>query len=307
MSKAITLTALDGANPLAFLAAVGTLRLAQLANDNIVRMRWERRGAWHPCIEGAGDTEEDFCERIFAAPYVPIRAISRLGKNITVAPEVFAEFVDLAIETVSMKDRRAADYAAAFGSEVRENDKKGQIERTDFCFITGSGHQHFIGTMEALSERVTLQHVRDALFAGWRRDKGFSMRWDPARCRGVRVALERSRAGGCICRVGCEPVGDRSVAAVSDQPLNAVYRQLAFGARRKLGRKSTWPIWTDWITVDSVRSLLSLRELLVSDEEFSRDELVSRGIGELYRSQRVRIGQGANFKVSFAARARDFD
>ena len=48
---------------------------------------------------------------------------------------------------------------------------------------------------------------------------------------------------------------------------------------------------------DTVRSLLSIWQLQESAP--NRRELESMGITRVFRAQRVRIGQGANFKVSF--------
>ena len=73
--------------------------------------------------------------------------------------------------------------------------------------------------------------------------------------------------------------------------------------RRKRQDEFTWPIWEHWIRFACVRSLVSLPELQKSTESQSdsrnREALLAMGIQEVYRAQRVRIGQGANFKVSF--------
>src|SRR5205823_6055929 len=102
-----------------------------------------------------------------------------LGKDITVSVDKFSPFVRTAYECARTGDRLSGDFAAAFGSEVCEQEGKGRIEYTDLCFITGSGHQHFIGTMEGLTQSVSVAHIRDALFGTWETNKGLSMRWDP--------------------------------------------------------------------------------------------------------------------------------
>ena len=52
MSDSILLKGLDGSNPLAFLAALGTLRTLTVAlPDETVRMSWEQAdGAWRPRV-----------------------------------------------------------------------------------------------------------------------------------------------------------------------------------------------------------------------------------------------------------------
>ena len=52
-----------------------------------------------------------------------------------------------------------------------------------------------------------------------------------------------------------------------------------------------------------MRSLLSLAELQISAESpkgtIKREALLAMGIEELYRAQRVRIGQGTSYKYNF--------
>lgn len=59
----------------------------------------------------------------------------------------------------------------------------------------------------------------------------------------------------------------------------------------------TWPLWGTPVTLDTIRSLVALREL--QDDNLNRPMLRAMGIEEVFRVQRVRIGMRANFKVSF--------
>jgi hypothetical protein len=61
----LELTGLDGANPLAFLAALGTLRLADLLHPGHARLRWTRRGKWTPRLELPDPvTQDTFLRRV---------------------------------------------------------------------------------------------------------------------------------------------------------------------------------------------------------------------------------------------------
>jgi hypothetical protein len=73
-------------------------------------------------------------------------------------------------------------------------------------------------------------------------------------------------------------------------------RTTAFRTRNR-AHEFTWPIWTQRASADTVRSLIGLREL--EGEPPDRASLRAFGIDDVFRVQRVRIGQGANFKVSF--------
>ncbi|MGA8599116.1 MAG: hypothetical protein WB676_30735, partial [Bryobacteraceae bacterium] len=63
MSGEIVLCALDGSNPLAFLAALGTLRLVHLSRpDARVRMCWQpSEGFWRPKLVGLDIDEDGLC------------------------------------------------------------------------------------------------------------------------------------------------------------------------------------------------------------------------------------------------------
>ena len=50
-------------------------------------------------------------------------------------------------------------------------------------------------------------------------------------------------------------------------------------------------------SIDTVRSLIALREL--GEDTPDRMRMHAMGVEDIFRAQRVRIGQGANFKVSF--------
>ncbi len=57
----IILIALEGGNPLAYLAAIGTLRVATLAwPEENVRLNWKNiNGGWHPCINNKNEMDID--------------------------------------------------------------------------------------------------------------------------------------------------------------------------------------------------------------------------------------------------------
>src|SRR4051794_28726166 len=96
MSNALLLHALDGSNPLAFLAALGTLRLLHLSKSDIgIRMSWERSdGFWRPKLVGLDADENGLCELLIRAPQAPVDKFVQIGKNLTVPREKFTDFID---------------------------------------------------------------------------------------------------------------------------------------------------------------------------------------------------------------------
>ena len=300
MSATLVLRALDGSSPLAFLAALGTLRLAHLSKPGAgLRMGWERRGGfWRPKLSGLDGNEEELCELLMQAPWAPIEKFRPLGRNLTVASKVFQPFVREAHRVATRQDRRAADFAAAFGSEVCEDKKRDRIEYTDLCFITGSGHQDFLGTMDGLARSVTAAHIRDALFGNWRAERGLSMRWDPSDAAEYALRWEDPSSKGAFAVWGANRLAAEALPCFPAVPANGRLQTTGFRFDRdSRWDEFTWPIWTPLAGFEVVRSLMSLAELQKDEPE--REMLRAMGIEEIYRAQRVRIGQGANFKVSF--------
>ena len=301
MTETLIFNALDGSNPLAFLAAVGALRSLQLCRRSPaerVLMRWVRRRVWQPEITEISASPEEICRMLLDAPRVPTESFVPLGENITVSADVFGEFAKQAAINTSFKDRRAADYATAFGCEACQDEKKNRIEYTSLCFITGSGHQDFLGTMKGLATSVTAEHLFDALFGEWRRDKSLSMRWDPRDAAEYALRWGDPSKEGASAVWGANLLASEALPLFPTQPTAEGLRTTGFQPPKRGQRPQfTWPIWTEWANVDTVRSLLALKGL--QEDEPQREILRARGVGEAYRAQRVRIGQGANFKVSF--------
>jgi CRISPR-associated endonuclease Cas3-HD len=66
--KRIVLTGLDGANPLGFLAALGTLLTLGATEYRQARLAWTRAATWQPVLTGVASVERDgLCEAIAAA------------------------------------------------------------------------------------------------------------------------------------------------------------------------------------------------------------------------------------------------
>jgi hypothetical protein len=293
---------IEGSNPLAFLAALGAGRICDLLwRDWGIRMRWSRDDGWRPEVSGLPSADKvELCRVLHAeAPWAPLDAFDRLGENLTVAPVLFEEVVASVKERASREDRGGADFAAAFGSEVFPDEKKGRIQFTDLCFITGSGHQDFLGTARGLASCCEAEHLREALFGPWRyADAGRSLRWDPDDAKEYALRWRNPSIGGVSTVWGANRLAFESLPLFPTVSHSAGTKLRTTGFQRRNPRHEfTWPIWTQWASMDTVRSLLSLRE--IQEDEPDRGQFCARGIEDIFRVQRVQIGQGANFKVSF--------
>ncbi len=291
---------IEGSNPLGFLAAVGASRLFDLMwPDCALRLRWIREGGWRPEVSGLPMQDEvELCRALHEqAPWAPLEVFGELGNNLTVPRALFESVVRRVGLDSTAEDRRAPDFAAAFGSDVLDNKDKGRIEYTDLCFITGSGHQDFLGTAKGLAASSGPEHLREALFGPWKHaDKGLSMRWDPDDAKEYALRWRDPSIGGVSSVWGANRLAFEALPLFTTVPTETGLRTTGF-RRQNRAHEFTWPIWTEWASVDTVRSLLSLREL--GEDTPDRQQLMGRGVEAIFRVQRVRIGQGANFKVSF--------
>ena len=298
--SSIVLRGIEGSNPLGFLAAIGALRLFDMMwRDERIQLRWIRDVGWRPEMSGLPiEGELELCQQLHEqGAWVPLEAFSELGNNVTVAQALFAGVVRQISNATIGADRRATDFAAAFGSDVFEDKDKGRIEYTDLCFITGSGHQHFLGTAKALAQSAGPEHLREGLFEPWRyADKGLSMRWDPDDAKEYALRWRDPSVGGVSSIWGANRLAFEALPLFPTVPTERGLRTTGFRTQKR-AHEFTWPIWTQRASVDTVRSLVGLREL--EEETPDRAELEPMGIADVFRVQRVRIGQGANFKVSF--------
>jgi CRISPR-associated endonuclease/helicase Cas3 len=226
-----------------------------------------------------------------------------LGKHIDCSADEYRDYASGLLTDARCEDREVLDLLAAFASDacLHENDekrKKGVVAATPFCFITGSGHQYFLDFVRQLLQHVEPLRVQSALFEPWvYTDAGLSMRWDPAETR--RYALMERDPG---------PIGSLTVWMANLLAYRALVLFPAAPERSGLTtvgwstlndeQSFTWPFWTHPCGPDTIRSLLLLSELY--SQSSVRTNLRARGIVGVFRSRRVKIGSGANFKINFS-------
>lgn len=366
----IELSGIDGANPLGFLAALGTLACFHAAGYRHTRLAWTQAATWRPLLYDPPSSDRQRLASIVAARVTGRRvaveaeqarretqrameqaataikkkrdeikrrglstAQSRearatelppleqdyqakrkawlaalmaavpseelaLGKDLDCTVEMFRNLALDARARVGLATRDVVDLLAAFGSDAcaTKDRNHAQILATPFYFIRGSGNQYFLQTAGQLMAKATEQAIKDTLFDYWRyADARLSMRWDP--------------------------IEDRQYALLAADPAKArtqwmanllAYRGLVFfptgPALRELRATAwhgpeaeptfTWPLWEHPLPPDSIRSLLLLPELSMPTPD--RAALRARGVVAVYRSRRIRVGMGSNYKYNFS-------
>ncbi|HOX42949.1 MAG TPA: hypothetical protein PK668_05105 [Myxococcota bacterium] len=222
-----------------------------------------------------------------------------LGQRIDCTSDEYRSHAEDSFRDAGSRNRDAIDLLAAFANESVTD--RGKVVPTPFCFITGSGHQFFLETVRQLMALVTPERIAEALFEAWRyRDEKLSMRWDPmdnrqyalldrdptaADNRSQTVWMANLLAYRSLCLFPL--VMQRGALAATGWSLSREDRPWQW----------TWPIWEFPIGIDCVRSLLQLRELQEARPDHAR--LRALGVSAVFRASRIKVGQGANFKLNF--------
>lgn len=298
MPETFTLRGLDANNPMAFLAALGTLRALSLAWPSAkLRLHWSQiGGALRPVLTPPkGVNEED----LLTALLDQLRLLSDIpaltfADDLAVPQGAFRKAACHAQALAEAQSHVGADYIAAFACDAVSDLKTGIVQDTAWRTMSGAGHQHFLGFMRTLAAQTNKDHLHAALFAPWRHaDPGPSLRWDPVDDR--RYALRWNEPAGDPIRTvrGANALAIQGLPMFPTQPRDGALHTTGFERAPRKGTFFTWPIWEDPIPVDVVRSLLALREL--RDESPPRHRLRALGVIEIVRSQRITQGKYRNF------------
>jgi len=302
------LTGIDGGNPLAFLAALGTFRTLSLARpDRELKMAWtEHTGAWRPVLSAALPLIEDdvvaiLDERLGRMADHPALAFA---DNVNVTKSEFRTFAKAAqaaaMEAGDADARITADFAAAFACDVLAT-KEGPVQDTALRTMSGAGHQHFLAFMRSIVQQTGPQHLRKALFARWAYDDAVAnqtLRWDPAddsryalRWRDPSGDPARKKGGGML---GANRLAIEGLPLVTCAPVGTTLRTTGFTGTAARSTFWTWPIWTFPVGLDVCRSLLA-HASLQNNAPREHKHLRALGVAAAFRSQRITVGKFRNF------------
>jgi len=274
----IELTGLRGDLPIGAMAAFGVLRLCgRLRGFRGSKLGWGGGGGADHAVLGAPDgcTRDSLVaallEDVKTAPLRPELTWSDQIKTATV--EQFREYAAAAIASASASNRDAADWFAAFGTELEE--KEGKIESTPFDMSVA--RQRFLADAlklaQGLSEdrprgKTAEESYREALFGPWKyEDDQHSLGWDPTT---MKLGAFTHKAPTAMANAG---VRAAIWLAFESLPLFPCF----WPAPRKYA--FYWPVWREPIGIEVLRSLLAW----LPDAQF--DDLRARGVAAAYRSE----------------------
>lgn len=290
----ISLKGLDGSNPLAFLASVGTLRTLTLALPNeIVKMNWEQcEGAWRPQVWCSlacdGDALIEVLDRalIKERSSHPTRFIDYKSSN-----KEAVEFYHSVRNAGEIKPEQDSWIASLTNDLHADATSPLQLTRSDY----------FVGNLDQVMANCTPEHLRKSLFLPWRYDdplSGQSLHLEPTEDR--RHAYQWNKPSGDPNRnksgnmLGANRLAVEALPLFLGLPSTNPARLLMTGwtGVRSDDATWTWPIWEARLSLDTVRSTLSLAELQAKKPRAT--VLVPAGVRTAYRCRRILVEKTPN-------------
>jgi hypothetical protein len=287
----IVLTGLDGSNPLAFLAALGTLVTLDRAIDTDKSwMDWLLdAGAWRPRLYSDIQTNEQLIERLAGGlldSYAVTREVWQENKKMPFPMTDFHRLCDRLAKTADAHNRLAVDLVAALGVDVLSNDK-GEFLDTSLRMVRSgdSGGRGMSAYAAWIIENTTSNHLRQVIDAMASFDEGTSLRWDPAEHRTRAHQWGDPSKEKVLSRRGLNRLALEALPLFPTVPVREQATTVGFGRVRGLqGEAFSWPIWTNPLPLSVVRSLLALAVL--RDPSPSAQLLTAQGIVVVFRSVR---------------------
>jgi hypothetical protein len=295
----LILCGLDSSNPLAFLAALGTLRtISHALPHRKAKMAWEQRlVAWRPvlCLLGKPSPTRDAIlttlEKTLVADFNnhPLEFLTEDRTNVR-------QSIGMGNSSNTALDREAADWRSALWSDLApEATSQLQTVRRDY----------FPGNIQGILAKTTKKDLERALFVTWDYADGLdnqSIHADPSEDR--RYAYQwhmpsgdktRKKRGGML---GANRLAIEAIPLFQSFAVGQKISTTGFTGLGKDDTRWTWPIWSCPLGVDEIASLLRLPEMQAP--RLNTVELRARGIVAAFRCQRILVEKTPNFTPAVA-------
>lgn len=290
MSAGVELTAVDGGNPFGFLAALGTLAAAERVLGAGVRLAWGAEVVCRPRIGGVAAVD-DLVDAVLvdrdawrSSPALDFAVGGAPAKDVKFLPDDVRAY--LAAARDAGDGGRSAGLATSLLAEFAV-DGNGRSKPSDLHFT--AGQQQFLVMARELRDRLTADHVLEALSGPWAYGSKLpSFMWD--------VGDDRVYA-----LTGFDPAGTKKLTVPGAEWLALLGLSLlptvARGTRvTTTGCAGTWkrgtfswPLWHAPGTAAAVRTLLSTPTLT---SEVPDGRLAGLGVFRVLRSTIERSDQG---------------
>lgn len=292
----IPLIGLDGSNPLAFMAALGTLRSLTLAwPERCIKMSWRQLdAAWRPVLHVSDEvSKEDLLDALE----------NFLQNDFEKHPSKIWECV----LSCDIEQRRSQSLNCALTSSDKVNWLGGigintwadDIDNFDTQVRTTRKDYH-IGNIKKIIRSTQKKHICATLFDNWAYLDGLnnqSLHLDPSEDR--RHAYQwneptkdpsRKKRGN---NLGANRLALEAFPIIYTIPIKNGLKTIGFSGRYSTEIRWRWPIWKTPIGLIIIPSLLSLEA--IQKKYINYLSLYTQGIVCVYESQRIVIEKTRNF------------
>lgn len=298
--KSLHLSGLDGSNILAYLAALGVLRVANTFTPG-ASLSWELADHWTPVLHlGDCGSEHEMCQKLHdtlrSTKWYP--PMDNLDNTHKIGLDLYRQIAGEALETWFTSNGGDHDWSDWLCALVGEVDENGIVKDTALRTMSGAGHQHFLKTMRDLQVETTEEHLYRTLFVPWDyQDEKPTLRLDPRDDRRYALRADNpatSRQDPIRTVRGANRLAAEAIPLLPTWPRQNRLETAGFTTGGSRNTYFYWPIWTGQYSIGGVRSLLWQRG-------WSRFQAAVRRaltIVEVYRSRRITVGKVRNFTPS---------
>jgi CRISPR-associated endonuclease/helicase Cas3 len=304
----LPLHGLDGANPLAFLAALGTLVACDHLSRSDIGPEWLHGSvalSW-----GSGYSPQTPVLHLPTVVPSATEFVKYLGEHLPRTPESHpcarvvkvlsngnndvAQSIRELCGAPQEKDRPCLDWMTALILETAP-EAASQLQTVRRDYLLDNIRQVMYLTKD--------NHLERSLFQTWDYADGLanqSLHWEPTEDR--RHAYQwhmpsgdptRKKRGGML---GANRLALEAWPLFPSFPAANRSATRGFKGNRAYNTYFTWPLWTCPLTVDAVTSLLALEALQI--EEPSHRDLRHYNVPFAFRAQRILVGKTPNFTTA---------
>jgi hypothetical protein len=298
MSTPIRLTALDGANPGAFLAALGVLE-ALHHQGYPARLRWVLAGGWKPEILAPGidavdalvdclmaDLASDDLSTLWEFGYLKEEKKGTLFcRDLKASPGELRDRLLLPVWCAAHPaERSAVDLVAGLVAEGGL-DNQGKSKPTAFYFTTGN--QQFLQMVADLRQSMRKEFVTEGLMGPWSHPQPLPvLGWDVSNSREWALRAKEPSSDKKQGQPAVEWLGFRGLALFHCHGRRGQTVTTGVTGPWK-GESFTWPLWSGWLGRDLTRTVVGLPL-----ESLAPAERTRMGIVEVLRSMIRRADPG---------------
>jgi hypothetical protein len=291
----LLLTGLDGANPLAFMAALGVLE-ALSETHSAATLHWRYHGGWRPVVQAPDLTRESLIvlldEDRQRCANDPALALEYAGTHdLKPPPRVFREYAARILEASSMTQRRSIDWVAAFATDIAV-DNKGNTKPTALHFT--AGQQTWLAMVLQLVAMVEPEDFSEALWGPWTYQRlSPVMGWDATANRDYALRASNPSGDKKTGVPGADWLAVRGLSFFPVVPRGSKVLTTGCHGEWKTGT-FLWSLWEVPLEREMIRTLLRFSRL----KALSERERSARGIVAVFEASIRRSDQGGYGSLS---------